>query len=248
MNTSASRVQGVLGKDYRAYASVQIASMSVVQSFITDAWSMTTSISKNRINLEGNDEVYTIDNPLITNDYLITARDYLAKYIPFSNYEGWLIKQTYIDCDFRIDPRLELFDKVKVVDKSGNQHFGIVEALTIKFDGAFTGKATIREFDNGLKKPIVYGLFISYPNWGFMVYNPNEMDLTLVISYSATETTTIVIPANDGVFIDDGTGYVADALNESFYEKSIGSLVEDVICYWQEKPELGTTIILESDY
>lgn len=63
-----------------------------------------------------------------------------------SNLVNWLNNSTTIDIDFRIDPRLELFDKVKVVARDGSEHYGIVEAFTINFKGAFTGKATIREF------------------------------------------------------------------------------------------------------
>lgn len=95
------------------------------------------------------ESTFSVDNPLITSEYMPLASEYLTY---------WLKEQTYMECDFRIDPRLELFDVVRVIDKENNTHYGIVEEINIKYDGSFNGTAKVRKF-----KPDEY--LIRFLNW-----------------------------------------------------------------------------------
>lgn len=79
----------------------------------------------------------SIDNVLVNDDY----KDMCASY-----YQEWLENNVVLDCSFRIDPRLELFDKVIIRDKQNNDHYGICELVKITFNGAFRGKVKAREF------------------------------------------------------------------------------------------------------
>lgn len=80
--------------------------------------------------------VANFDNELVNSNFISFTKDLI---------NTWINENLVIDCDFRIDPRLELYDQVKVVDKSGNVHYGVVEEFQINFNGCFKGKARIRK-------------------------------------------------------------------------------------------------------
>lgn len=78
-----------------------------------------------------------VDNALVN----YNMKDYCVNYL-----KRWLPNNVVIEVNFRIDPRLELFDKVVIRDKRNAQHYCICEYVEINFNGAFKGKVKAREF------------------------------------------------------------------------------------------------------
>lgn len=150
-------------------------------------YTMKTTAEQKTYVINSSGEDFYVDDELINNNYLSYASDYLSAWLPF---------QDYIECDFRIDPRLELFDKIMIFDKSNNGHIVIVEEINIEFNGSFNGKIRGRNlltFDASTVLPVViedYGddefdtVHISNPN-NFMV------DITICLSTGAKQNYTI---------------------------------------------------------
>lgn len=79
-------------------------------------------------------DYFQVDNALINANYYNLARAYLNK---------WGNEYEIVKVNYRFDPRLELFDGVKV--RVGNRtRKGIVESYTMTYNGSFKGSATIR--------------------------------------------------------------------------------------------------------
>lgn len=84
-----------------------------------------------------NDNVFKVDNPLMTENHWIRARAYLERWLPF---------QEYINCNFRYDPRLEVFDKVVIYDKNNLRYYAIVEEIDMSYEGSYSAKIKARIF------------------------------------------------------------------------------------------------------
>jgi len=93
------------------------------------------------LNVSGNGEIQTVDNPLITTD---VAASRVAKWVGSA-----LEERKTISGDFRADPRLDVCDKVTVDTKYGVCNAVVITNIKYEFTGAFKGTYTgrVTKFD-----------------------------------------------------------------------------------------------------
>jgi len=152
-------------------------------------WAMETTAEQKEytINSGSDTEDFSVDNPLVNANYITPCSDYLRAWLPYQNY---------IECDFRIDPRIELFDKIVIVDKDGNSYFTVVEEYTITFNGGFNGKLTGRVISKATIQPVTIN---NYGDDDFdivSIHNPNSYAVTIEIHISTGTVQTYTIQAN----------------------------------------------------
>lgn len=139
-------------------------------------------------------EDFYVDNPLVNENYITPCKDYLVAWLPFQNY---------IECEYRIDPRVELFDKIVVVDKSNHVNIVVVEDYTIEFNGGFTGKArgrVVETLDDILPVTILdYGEDDEFDL--IHIHNPNNYKVSAVIHLSTGQLDTKTINANSTILV-----------------------------------------------
>lgn len=159
-------------------------------------YDMTTTAEQHTYTINSTGEDFYVDNELINENYLTPASNYLRAWLPF---------QDYIECDYRIDPRLELFDKIVVVDKSNNGHVVIVEEITINFNSSFSGKIrgrVLTTFDATVQPVTVVDYGDNFDCVHF--YNPNPFAVTVTVKLSSGLTTsTNIASENDGTIWAD---------------------------------------------
>lgn len=145
----------------------------------------------------------------------------------------------------RIDPRVELFDKIRVEMPSGEKVQGIVEKVSISYNGAFNGEISIAK--QKFLKPILISVQYSLQGWSFRISNLNPFEVDCYIGCSKGEESW-TISADSTLYLSnnsEGTSY----LDDSFHEKVLGELVDFVYCYFEDSYDRTTeiTIILEDD-
>ena len=151
-------------------------------------WAMETTAEQKSYTINSTGEDFYVDNPLVNGNYITPCKDYLVAWLPFQNY---------IECEYRIDPRIELFDKIVVVDKSNHVNVVVVEDYTIDFNGGFTGKVRGRVVETLNDIQPVY-----VENYGddefdsIHVHNPNNYRVTIKVFLSTGAIQTYNIGAN----------------------------------------------------
>ena len=158
---------------------------------------------------------------------------------------GLLLERTGVLRDLittscRIDPRVELFDYIRIQKPNGDYHYGIVEYFKITFNGAFNGEITIRELPFVIPQPLLTNLDID--SHTFNITNISQRNLTLKIYYSSGELE-YDIEAGETLLIAD------THLDASFNEYDNGNLEYDVYCNFYDSEtglESENTIVLEA--
>lgn len=135
-----------------------------------------------------------------------------------SFYNGWVVftnslmlkhanNNKIYDLDLRIDPSVELYDKV-VYNTTQGGHDCVVESYTIRFNGAFSGTMRIRE-NLTLVPPFLYETPTIYNDSGiagdgeyrFKLQNNNDFVANITIDGGGQ--TLFNIPANSQVVVDN---------------------------------------------
>lgn len=181
-------------------------------------WAMETTAEQKSYTINSTGEDFYVDNPLVNGNYITPCKDYLVAWLPFQNY---------IECEYRIDPRVELFDKIVVVDKSNHVNVVVVEDYTIEFNGGFTGKARGRVVETLNDIQPVY-----VENYGdnefdtIHVHNPNNYRVTIKVflSTGAIQTYTIDANASLTIWADEDNR----PMRQEKYNMISGTLTQDV--------------------
>ena len=217
-------ISGGLLYDFEIYGNcIYVSSLNTATYSITGEISLLEvekTISTTNLVYGGGKYILEVDNPLIGKMMRL-----------YGNTEGylkeWSVEGEVISCDFRIDPRLQLLDKVQIIDFAGNVKFAVVEELEWTYKGAFNGKIKARRFEP-LPIPPEVNIDEYGDKFSFDVYNDNYKDVDLVIVYSGG-TITKSIPANSKITINDTNTH---QLNDSFRAEEQGLLEDDVYCYF----------------
>ena len=202
-------------------------------------YAMTTTGEQQTYSI-GTGEDFYVDNPLVNENYITPCSDYLKAWLPYQNY---------IECDYRIDPRIELFDKICVFDKSGNIYVAVVEDFTINFNGGFTGKMRGRIIGSITETiaPEVHVDDYYTQDWSFRIINNNPFDVDVLITYSSFYTPLrYTLGAGETLTLDYSN---CRQLRASFEAYANQDLNDYVTCRFDndEYGESTHTIILEAN-
>lgn len=106
---------------------------------VVSGYVLKESASIYTIDNEKNGDDLQIENPLITSKELAAdVGDYITE---------WINKRYTDSCNFRIDPRLELLDRVNIQGKLFVKHLCIIKEIGITFKGAFKGTCKGKRLD-----------------------------------------------------------------------------------------------------
>lgn len=161
-----------------------------------------------------------------------------------SRVETYLSTQKEVELELRIDPSIELLDKVYYAN---DFKCLIVEKMTITFNGAYRGKISGR-FDDTFIAPVVSNIVIGSggTTYSFDITNPNPYPLTLWISASAGDYET-TINAGETLSFDQTNQELDSIVGGSFQEYAQQGLRDEVYCYFESSTTevSDNTIILE---